>query len=365
MEMGNINREEIHADEEYRQLAGRIYDLDLKVYTALGSSLGRVFNEDRETSINSMVHYMLENVEKHVVRSEIALIGNMARTIEDHDIRKEMMIEYDAVLQELKRIALKSTDKTIIAKSRQGLSRLRMDRRFKNNHHLVICISRSHGCGGSQIGFSLADALKINYYDPEIFKTVLARLEAEQDGLPDITGYMPDEKEAGQAGAGVTYESKKIPFREKLRRLNRYHGLPARDAVFFNQSDLICEMARKEDFIIMGRCADVILENNNIPHISIFITAPLQRRVSRLMEENGKTYKETLHLVEKVDKAYSAYYHFYTGRKWGQASNYDICFNSSTYGIEGSVDFLLNMLIANGIVDPAHINRVLESHREI
>ncbi len=34
----------------------------------------------------------------------------------------------------------------------------------------------------------------------------------------------------------------------------------------------------------MGRCADVILTNNHIPHISIFITAPFEQRVRRAME---------------------------------------------------------------------------------
>ena len=58
-----------------------------------------------------------------------------------------------------------------------------------------------------------------------------------------------------------------------FKDFKKYHGLPVQDAIFFNQSDLICDMAKKEDFIVMGRCADVILTNNHIPHISIFITA--------------------------------------------------------------------------------------------
>ena len=32
-----------------------------------------------------------------------------------------------------------------------------------------------------EIGFMLADKLKINYYDAEIFSAVLKRLQAEQD----------------------------------------------------------------------------------------------------------------------------------------------------------------------------------------
>ena len=126
---------------------------------------------------------------------------------------------------------------------------------------------------------------------------------------------------------------------------SRYHGLPKRDAVFFNQSDLICDMAKKEDFIVMGRCADVILTNNHIPHISIFITAPFERRVQHIMELH-KDYneKKAQKMLKQLDRQHQDYYNFYTGRRWGNADNYDLCMNSAAYGITGSVDFILRML---------------------
>lgn len=64
-----------------------------------------------------------------------------------------------------------------------------------------------------------------------------------------------------------------------FKDFKKYHGLPVQDAIFFNQSDLICDMAKHEDFIVMGRCADVVLTNHHIPHISIFITASFDQRV--------------------------------------------------------------------------------------
>ena len=115
--------------------------------------------------------------------------------------------------------------------------------------------------------------------------------------------------------------------------------------MFFNQSDLICDMAKKEDFIVMGRCADVILTNNHIPHISIFITAPFERRVQHIMELH-KDYneKKAKKMLKQLDRQHQDYYNFYTGRRWGNADNYDLCMNSAAYGIPGSVDFILRML---------------------
>ena len=61
-------------------------------------------------------------------------------------------------------------------------------------------------------------------------------------------------------------------------------------------------MDKKEDFIVMGRCADVILTNNRIPHISIFITAPFEQRVRRMMEVNNLPLKEAVRRLKKLIK---------------------------------------------------------------
>ena len=88
-----------------------------------------------------------------------------------------------------------------------------------------------------------------------------------------------------------------------FKDFKKYHGLPVQDAIFFNQSDLICDMAKHEDFIVMGRCADVILTNNHIPHISIFITAPFEQRLRRAMELHpGLSAKKAKHLLKNSKK---------------------------------------------------------------
>lgn len=84
--------------------------------------------------------------------------------------------------------------------------------------------------------------------------------------------------------------------------MNRYHGLSKQDAVFFNMSDLICELARTEDCLIMGRCADAILKNNHIPHISIFISAPFQVRTQHVMDVRNMDMKQAVRFLKKMDK---------------------------------------------------------------
>lgn len=336
-------------EKDLRGLAGRIYDLDEEVYRELGSSLGRVFNGKREDCIEETVRMMHERNEAHILRNELALISNMARTIPNQESKRRIMIKYDEILKAVTDLPTSFIKGDILDQKIAQLNTLNLQSRFSDKDHLIICIGRTYGCGGSEIGFTLADTLKINYYDVEIFDEVLKRLEAEKNTVRDKGGY--PYKEGGKDSRQYLNEipafapAPKSTLREKFREFNRYHGLPKKDAVFFNQSDLLCDMAKKEDFVVMGRCADAILTNNRIPHISIFITAPLEQRIHRVMEVRGvENEKKARHLLARLDKAHIKYYKYYTGRNWGKARNYDLCINSASYGIQGSVDLIMRMI---------------------
>ena len=141
------------------------------------------------------------------------------------------------------------------------------------------------------------------------------------------------------------YEKKhKFDPKGWFREFNRYHGLPKQDAVFFNMSDLICDLASKEDCIIMGRCADAILKNNHIPHISLFITAPFAIRVQHVMDVRKMNMKQAVRFLKKMDSQHRRYYNFYGGAQWGKPDNYDLCINSASYGINETENLILKLL---------------------
>lgn len=331
-------------EENIRELAEHIYDLDAEVYCQLGSSLGRVFNRDRERCVDELVNLMRTRTNGHLVRSELALIANMARTIKDKEERKLVMTEYNRILQEVMSLPTSFASGDVIDPNMARLNAFNLQNRFSSKDHLIICISWTYGSGGIDVGFKLADRLKINYYDAEIFEAVLKRLEAEKDTLHDSAGYInsPDRfLNPSDAFSPV----KKLTLRQHMREFSRYHGLSKRDAIFFNQSDLLCEMAEKEDFIIMGRCGDAIMTNNRVPHISIYITAPFEQRIHRTMEVNsGMDEKKTRRFLKHLDRQHAHYYNFYTSRRWGHANNYDLCINTASYGIDGTVEFILRMI---------------------
>lgn len=323
--------ERINDDKYFRELAERIYDLDTEVYEAVGSSLGRVFNGSKERMVSELMKTLMIREQGYLIRSEMALISNMARTISNRSKRKEIMTKYDTLLKELMELPTSFAAGDIMDSRMAGLNVLNLKERFGEKQHVIVCISRTFGSAGSEIGFTLADELQMNFYDVSIMDEVLKRLETE-DGTV-LSQEALDRQNTHRNMA-----------KEYLDNFKHYHGIPKRDAEFFLTSKLILQKAKEEDFIIMGRCADAILSNHNIPHISIFITAPTVVRLHRIMEINPHLdAKAATKLMMKQDAKHMKRYHYYTGRTWGKASNYDLCINSGTYGIRGCVDMIKSM----------------------
>ena len=87
--------------------------------------------------------------------------------------------------------------------------------------------------------------------------------------------------------------------------------------------------------VIVGRCADYILRE--YPNLfSVFIFADAKARAARVAERNNVTETEAYTLIAKTDRRRANYYNFYTGRKWGELSGYDLAVNSEKLGIDGT-----------------------------
>ena len=199
----------------------------------------------------------------------------------------------------------------------------------------VINIGRQLGSGGKEIGEKLAARLGINFYDKE-----LINLASEESGLCKEFFEKADEK-ASQGIIGGLF-GMRFPFiSEGAMPCN---NCLSNDALFKVQSDVIRHLAAEKSCVFVGRCADYILEQAKIDHISLFIAAPFEWRVKRKMEQLSIDEKSATAMVRKKDKDRKAYYDYYTGRNWGRPYEYDLCINSSRLGIEATAEKLVEMI---------------------
>lgn len=194
--------------------------------------------------------------------------------------------------------------------------------------NVIITISRQYGSGGRQIAQLLSKELNIPYYDNELIS-----MAAEKSGIKDEIF-----KDAElQAGNNFLY------LLSRLGPETQVYGMPFNEKIFNIQSQVIRDLASKGPCVIVGRCADYVL-NDYQNTVNVFTYAPFQTRVARAVTEYGLNRENAEKDVRKVDKAREAYYNYHTGKKWGNAANYDLMINMNFLTPESAVKLILDYL---------------------
>ena len=122
-----------------------------------------------------------------------------------------------------------------------------------------------------------------------------------------------------------------------------YAGLNNSDELFIQESNLIKDLADKESCVIVGRCADFILKDKrNV--LKIFVSSSMENKIKRATEfyhmDKEKAEKE----IARINKLRANHYEYYTERGWENPSNYDICVNSDSIGIDNVVDLICSIV---------------------
>ena len=101
----------------------------------------------------------------------------------------------------------------------------------------------------------------------------------------------------------------------------------------------------RQSFVIVGRCAEYILRDN--PNmVSIFILGDIDSKCARVMEKYDLDEKTALNRMKKEDKVRKTYHNFYADGKWGDSRSYDLCVNSSTLGLEQTLQTVISFVDA-------------------
>lgn len=197
----------------------------------------------------------------------------------------------------------------------------------------VITVARGYGSGGKQIGIQLAKELGIWLIDKE-----LLQIASVQSGINEELFNLADEKlrmnifqllEARQHIGNV---------------LSPEHRLFVSDVNLFNyQAKILKRLAESESFVIIGRAADNILKDR--PNVlSVNIQAPFEDCVQSIMNRAHQERKAAEKDVKTTDRYRAEYYKFYTGKEWGDATNYDLCLNSSRIGRDKCAEVIKSCL---------------------
>lgn len=195
--------------------------------------------------------------------------------------------------------------------------------------HIIITIARQFGSGGHEIGRRLAKRLDIPMYDKELITHA-----AQESGLSEEVLQYFDEKPTNSLLYSLSTGAYALGGDGVVN-----YSLPVNQQVFQAQFDAIRALAEKSSCIIVGRCADYVLEKHD-GLVSVFLYADLNDRMERVAQHDKITLPEAKNRIAKSDKRRANYYNFYSGKKWGVAGTYDLCINTSTVGYDNVVELI-------------------------
>ena len=190
----------------------------------------------------------------------------------------------------------------------------------------IINVGRSFGSGGGYVAKAIGSKLGIPVYDNELISKV-----AEESGYSKGL-FAKGEEKRSLFSVSSFFASGRISYSDS--------GYMNDNVMFRIQSEVIRSIAENGDAIIIGRCSDYILRD--LKCLDVFICAPLEYRINRLMESEGISADEAESLIRRKDRTRQTYYNYYTFGEWGVASNYDLCVDSSILGTEGTADYIID-----------------------
>ena len=164
---------------------------------------------------------------------------------------------------------------------------------------LIISISREYGSGGHEIARKLADRLELAFYDRCMLDEIAEQMNAD---VSDFHKY--DEKPGN-------------------RLLSRRVG---------NHTNSYEEIIAQFQFDYIRKKAE----------ISVFVTGDKEHKIQRVMEHFDLSESEAYTKMRRHDRTRKQYHNRYSEGKWGDATYYDMCINSSPLGIEKTVNVLEN-----------------------
>ncbi len=194
----------------------------------------------------------------------------------------------------------------------------------------VVTIGRQFGSGGREIGRLVANQLGIDYYDKELLIEA-----ARQSGVSEHIFEAADER-------SPRFFANIWSFNLGMNSGSYFMGdTPlSDDHIYRAQSEVMTTLADRGPCVIVGRTADYVLRDH-CRVISVFVHAPAEACVARIIARGDSTDESGARsLMEKKNRLRGEYYNFYTDKRWGEASSYDLCIDSSVLGADGTASLI-------------------------
>lgn len=200
----------------------------------------------------------------------------------------------------------------------------------------VLAISRQLGSGGAAIGHGVARRLRFRYADRDILHGAALRLHVNDSDVAPLEERIESvwEHLAPLFLFGVTGGPWVPPLPPSITG----------SALFGIESEIIRNLATRANAVIVGRGASHVLHGH--PGIvSAFVHAREEVRAARLADRLDEAERaHVIDMIRRSDRQRAEFNRSVTGRDWTDATQYDLCIDTSTIGLEEATDIVASLV---------------------
>lgn len=197
---------------------------------------------------------------------------------------------------------------------------------------LILVVGRQFGSGGRMLGKRLAEAYGLRYFDKEVLAHAAERFGFSQKIFARYDEKRPSVLRSLMTNAFGVQDAAYIP------------SPMSSESIYKAQSSVIRNLADEGGAVFVGRSADYILRHH--PHLcSIFLHSDLERRAEVLLKRgDAESIEKARDIARYLDRKREDFYNYYTGRKWGHATNYDLTLDTTILGPEKAFEVISHYL---------------------
>ena len=210
------------------------------------------------------------------------------------------------------------------------------------NQKYVITINRELGSGGRTVGRKLAEKLNVAYYDKLLINELKKKFELDTEQIEKL--------KSGKNDWWRDFINAAMYMGQGMNELWYYQRMTGEEGNLVTSADMfkvekeILENAAAEDSCVIAGRSGFSIFAKHPNHLSIFIQAPMEHRIQRIMGKQNLSHEEAEKVIKKVDEMREAYVKKYAGISRYDTRNYDLVINMEGKTEDEVVELILKFI---------------------
>jgi cytidylate kinase len=210
------------------------------------------------------------------------------------------------------------------------------------NQKYVITINRELGSGGRTVGRKLAEKLNVAYYDKLLINELKKKFELDTEQIEKL--------KSGKSDWWRDFINAAMYMGQGMNELWYYQRMTGEEGNLVTSADMfkvekeILENAAAEDSCVIAGRSGFSIFAKHPNHLSIFIQAPMEHRIQRIMGKQNLSHEEAEKVIKKVDEMREAYVKKYAGISRYDTRNYDLVINMEGKTEDEVVELILKFI---------------------